>query len=130
MKAMLCVALLLAGSAQAGELLPLSGQESEHMQEAIDKVLRPAVAAVDGITVEPILESIRIAGRGKRVFWGPLAGSSHIVLRIKITGASGVTQEVFTEEGGAWKGTFRPGRDYEMLERVAAKAAEFVRAHR
>lgn len=130
MKTICCVALLLAGTAQAGELLPMTGKPSTHMQEAINKYLLPAVTEVDGITVEPILEEIDIAGRGQRIFWGPLAGDSNIRLRIKLTDATGTKEEVFYESGGAWKGTFKPGRDYNLVNSIANKAANFVLNYR
>lgn len=124
---LLCVALLFAGCAQAGELLPLTGKESEHVQATLNEVLRPAVLALNpDVKVEPILERVRLSGRAKRIFLGPLAGGSYVVLRIRVTDASGTKEQVFSDETGAWRGTFKPGEDYEMLERVAAKAAEFV----
>lgn len=131
MKQIWCVALLLTGYAQAGELLPLSGEESDEVQESIDEYLRPEVVALpDGITVEPVLEGLKLSGRTKRIFLGPFAGSSHMVLRIRITDTDGVTtSEVFNDEAGAWRGTFQPGNDYEMIERITVKAAEFVKAY-
>jgi hypothetical protein len=131
MKTICCVALLMTGYAQAGELLPLSGEESDEVQESIDEYLLPEVAALpDGVTVEPVLEGLRLSGRTKRIFLGPFAGSSHMVLRIRITDAEGVTtSEVFNDEAGAWRGTFQPGNDYEMVERVVTKATEFVKAY-
>lgn len=127
MKLALCVALLVSGYAQAGELLPMSGKQSTHMQEAIDKYLRPAVLEVDGITVEPILEEIMIAGRGKRFFLGPAAGDSNVRLRIKITSGAETVEQTFYESGGSWKGIFRPGQDYKLVNSAAIKAASFVR---
>jgi hypothetical protein len=131
MKRWTYVALLLCSGAQAGELLPMTGQQSEHMQRALNERLAPVVAAMpDGVKVQPILESIDIAGRGKRIFWGPLAGSSHIVLRVQIIAGDASIEQTFSEHGGAWKGTFRPGRDYQMLADIATQAAQFVSAHR
>lgn len=130
MKLGCCVALLLSGYAQAGELLPMTGKESEHMQQSLDEFLRPAVEALPAdIEVQPILESIDISGRGKRIFWGPLAGSSHVVLRVRIINGDRATEEIFSSEKGAWRGVFRPGRDYDMLEHIAADAAKFVTAY-
>lgn len=131
MRYLCCFALLLAGGAHAGDLLPTLGEEDEDVQEAIDSLLLPAVQSLDErIQVQPIIESIKTSGRAKRVFFGPLAGGSHLVLRIKITDAAGVTQEVFSDNAGAWKGTFRPGQDYDMIERVVTKATEFVKNYR
>lgn len=127
MRALAAVVLLLTLQAHAGELLPMSGEKSSHMQKAIYKVLRPTVMAIPpGIAVEPILESIHIRGRGARFLWGPLAGSSHIVLRLRITDGDKITDEVISTKNGAWKGTFRPGQDYDMVDRVVTQAAELV----
>lgn len=127
MKLFCCVALLFAGFAHAGELLPLAeGDDTEHVQKSLDEFLRPVVAAADGITVQPIIEEMRIAGRAKRLFLGPIARNSFITLRVRITDSSAVTEEVFSEESNAWKGSIRPGVDYDMLDTVAERAAAFV----
>lgn len=127
MKLLYCVALLVAGHAQAGELLPMSGMQSRHMQSALDETLPALVESIPGIRVHPVLEHIRIAGAGKRVFWGPLAGGGAVVLKLQIIGPDGSERtEVITEHSGAWKGTFQPRNDLAMLKRVAEKAAEIV----
>lgn len=130
MKLWFCAALLAAGTVHAGELLPMAGKDSEHMQRALDEYLKPVAAALpDGVEVQPILDEIDISGRGKHLFWGPLAGSSEIVLRVRIVDHDAVAEQTFTARGGAWKGTFRPGRDYEMVDSIAEQAAEFVRTY-
>jgi hypothetical protein len=127
MKIYAAVAMLLSVPAQAGELLPMSGEESSHMSKALVTQLQSVVDALpDAVTVEPVLESIKIHGRGKRIVWGPLAGSSHIVLRLRITEDGRITDEVISTKSGAWKGTFKPGQDYAMVDRVAQQAAAFV----
>lgn len=126
MKLLCCFALFLAGHAQAGELLPVTGDDAEHVQRALDQFLLPVVTAVDGITVEPVIEEMRLAGRAKRIFLGPLARNSFITLRVKITDSGKVTEETFSDESSAWKGSLRPGEDYDMLDRVAERAAQFV----
>lgn len=132
MKYVCCVALLLAGYVQAGELLPMSGEESDEMQEALDEVLPEAVAGLpDGITVEPVLEQIKYSNGFKRIMLGPLVGTSYVVLRIKITDTDGlVTEEVFSNEAGAWRGTFKPRIDSDMVAEAADQAAQFVRNYR
>lgn len=127
MKLLCCAALLLAGYAHAGELLPLAdGDDTEHVQKSLDEFLLPVVAAADGITVQPIVEEMRIAGRAKRIFLGPLARNSFITLRVQIADNGTITEETFSEESNAWKGSFRPGVDYDMLDTVAERAAAFV----
>lgn len=128
MKLIYCVALLVVYNAQAGELLPMSGKQSPHVQDAITKYVEPEVAELpDGVTVEPILEEVMISGRGKRFWFGPLAGDANIRLRVRITDADGTKEEVFYESAGSWKGFFRPGQDYKLVDSAAIKAASFVR---
>jgi hypothetical protein len=127
MKYLCCVALLLTGATQAGELLPVQGDEAEAVQERLDEYTRPAVEALGGhIKVEAIVESIDISGKAKRLFLGPFAGDSHIHLRIRIIDADHVTETLIEAEGGNWKGTVQWGQDGNMLEAVAIQAAEFI----
>jgi hypothetical protein len=131
MKTICCVALLLAGYAQAGELLPVQGDEAEAVQERLDEFALPVIQEIsDSIKVEAIIESIDVSGRAKRIFLGPFAGDSHIRLRVRIVDGDSVVEKVIDDEAGNWKGTFRPGEDYDMLERVALKVAEFVSDYR
>lgn len=127
MKSLFCAALLLAGGAQAGELLPVQGDEAEAVQERLDEYTLPAIKALaDHIKVEAIIESIDISGKAKRIFLGPLAGGSHIKLRVRIIDGDRVSETLIEDEGGAWRGTFQWGQDGNMLEEVAIKAAEFI----
>lgn len=127
MKTLFCAALLLAGSAHAGELLPVQGDEAEAVQERLDEYTLPAVLALaDHIKVETIIESIDISGKAKRIFLGPFAGDSHIQLRLRIIDGDQVTETLIEDEGGNWKGTVQWGQDGNMLEDVAIRAAEFV----
>lgn len=130
MKSLFCAALLLAGSANAGDLLPVQGDEAEAVQERLDEYTLPAIKALDeSIKVEAIIESIDISGRAKRLFLGPFAGNSHIHLRIRIIDGDRITDMLIEDEASTWKGTFRPGEDSDMLERAAEQAARFVSAY-
>lgn len=130
MKYLCCFALLLAGYVHAGELLPVQGDEAEAVQERLDEYTRPVVDELDSaIKVEPIIESIDISGRAKRMFLGPFAGDSHIKLRIRIIDGEKVTETLIEHEGGNWKGSVQWGQDGNMLEDVAIKAAEFIKSY-
>lgn len=127
MKYVCCVALLLAGYAHAGELLPVEGDEAESVQEYLDEFTLPAVKDLGpSVKVTAIIEDIKLSGRAKRIFLGPFAGDSHIRLRIKILDGERVSETLIEGEAGNWHGTFRPGEDSEMLELVATRAAEFI----
>lgn len=130
MKYLFCAALLLAGCAHAGELIPVQGDEAEAVQERLDEYALPAIKALDeSVKVEAIIESIDISGKAKRMFLGPFAGDSHIKLRIRIIDGDRVTETLIEDEGGNWKGTVQWGLDGNMLEDVATKVAEFVTAY-
>lgn len=131
MKLLCCAALLLSGYAQAGELRPMTGEESEDMQYALAEALSDVVSALPaGVTVQPVLDRIKHSGWFKRITLGPMAGTSYVVLRIRITDAGGnITQEVFTNEAGAWRGTFQPRIDSTMIEQAAEQARNFVMSY-
>lgn len=130
MKYLFCAALLLAGCAHAGDLLPAQGDEAESVQERLDEYTLPAVKALaEHIKVEAIIESIDISGKAKRIFLGPFAGGSHIKLRIRIIDGESVTETLLEDEGGAVRGAFQWGQDGNMLETVAIRAAEFITAY-
>lgn len=127
MKSLFCVALLLTGYAQAGELLPVQGDEAEAVQERLDEYTLPAIKALaDHIKVEAIIESIDISGKAKRIFLGPFAGDGHIKLRIRIIDGAEISETLIEYESGNWKGTFQWGQDGNMLEDAAKQTAEFV----
>lgn len=127
MRSLFCAAILLASCAQAGELLPVQGDEAEAVQERLDEYTLPAVKALpDRIKVEAIIESIDISGKAKRIFLGPFAGDGHIKLRIRIIDGDEITETVLEDESGNWKGTFQWGIDGNMLEDVASRAAKFI----
>lgn len=131
MKYLFCAALLLAGSANAGELLAVQGAEAEAVQERLDEYTLPAIKALpDHIKVEAIIESIDISGKAKRIFLGPFAGDGHIKLRIRIIDGDNVAETLLEQESGNWKGMVQWGIDGNMLEDVAIKAAEFVASYR
>jgi hypothetical protein len=127
MKTLFCAALLVAGCAQAGELLPVRGEDAEAVQERLDEYTLPAVKTLpDHVKVEAIVESIDISGKAKRIFLGPFAGDGHIRLRIRIINGDDITETVLEQETGNWKGTVQWGIDGNMLEDVAIRAASFI----
>lgn len=129
-KALFCAALLLTGCAQAGELLPVQGDEAEAVQEAMNEYTLSAVTALaDHIKVEAIIESIHISGKAKRMFLGPFAGDSHIKLRVRIIDGDNIAETLIEDEAGNWKGTVQWGLDGNMLKDVATKAADFITAY-
>lgn len=131
MKTLFCAALLLAGSAHAGELLPVQGDEAPAVQEAMDEYALAAIQALpDHIKVEAVIESIDVSGKAKRIFLGPFAGGGHIKLRVRIIDSDSVSETLIEDKTGTWKGTVQWGVDGNMLKDVAIKAAEFIASYK
>lgn len=82
------------------------------------------------LVVEPIVEQIKFISAGARVFAGPIAGSSAVVMKMKIT--EGQTNKViahpeFFQRAEAWSGAFTLGvHDNLMLTRTARIASDYL----
>lgn len=84
------------------------------------------------LTVEPVVEQISFKSGAKRVFFGPLAGSSGVLLRVTYRDQSGkvVAAPQFFQRAGAMSGGFTLGvQDNLMLTRVAKLASEYTIAN-
>lgn len=85
------------------------------------------------LVIEPIVEALEFQHGAKRVLLGPLAGSSGVLLRLKISdGKTGTTvaSPEFFQRAGAWAAGFVVGvHDNLMLTRVANLATNYVTAN-
>jgi hypothetical protein len=90
-------------------------------------------AAPAKLIIEPVIEKVRFISGGKRFFAGAFAGSSQILMKLRLTDAA--TQEVIAEPefyqhargmAGAWT---IGGSDNAMLARIATLAQEYVTAN-
>lgn len=107
--------------------------------ENFTKELGPSVAKWNSapangrtLTVEPIVEQISFKSGAKRVFFGPFAGSSGVLMRVTFRDASGkvVAAPQFFQRAGAMSGGFTLGvQDNLMLTRVAKLASSYTIAN-
>ncbi|MEW6371871.1 MAG: hypothetical protein AB1584_13115 [Pseudomonadota bacterium] len=84
------------------------------------------------LTVEPIVEEMSFKSTTKRVFLGPLAGSSGVLMRVTFRDETGkvIATPEFFQRSGAMSGGFTLGvNDNMMLTRVAQLASNYIVAN-
>lgn len=84
------------------------------------------------LVIEPVIEEMRFTHGAKRVFLGPLAGSSGVLMRVKISDASGavVASPEFFQRADAMAAGFTLGiHDNLMLTRVSNLASNYIIAN-
>jgi hypothetical protein len=84
------------------------------------------------LTVEPVVEELSFKSSTKRVFLGPLAGSSGVLMRVTIKDQNGkvVAAPEFYKRAAAFSGGFTLGTmDNLMLTRVANLASDYLIAN-
>jgi len=109
------------------------------IQANLDKDLANALAdwnkrAENGrsLVIEPVIEQMEFTHGASRVLFGPLAGSSGVLMRLKISDALGnqVASPEFFQRADAWAAGFVLGvHDNLMLTRVANLASEYIIAN-
>jgi len=102
----------------------------------LDKDLAPSLAQWNSrpangrtLTVEPIVEEMSFKSTTKRVFLGPLAGSSGVLMRVTFRDNTGkvIATPEFFQRANAMSGGFTLGvQDNLMLTRVAKLASTYV----
>jgi len=105
----------------------------------IDKDLAPSLAQWNSrpdngrtLTVEPIVEEMSFKSTTKRVFLGPLAGSSGVLMRVTFRDNTGkvIATPEFFQRANAMSGGFTLGvQDNLMLTRVSKLASSYVIAN-
>ena len=105
----------------------------------LDKDLAPSLAQWNSrpangrtLTVEPIVEEMSFKSTTKRVFLGPLAGSSGVLMRVTFRDETGkvIATPEFFQRSGAMSGGFTLGvNDNMMLTRVAQLASNYIVAN-
>ncbi|WP_431049740.1 hypothetical protein [Roseateles sp. L2-2] len=81
------------------------------------------------LTVTPVIEQLEFTGRASRVLFGPLAGSSGVLMRLKIADQTGreIASPVFFQRAEAWAAGYTVGiHDDLMLTRVANLASAYL----
>lgn len=84
------------------------------------------------LIIEPVVEEIQFTSGAKRVFFGPLAGSSGVRMRVMIRDSKGalVATPEFFQRAGAMAAGFTLGvHDNLMLTRVASLTSSYIKAN-
>ncbi|WP_288381048.1 hypothetical protein [uncultured Massilia sp.] len=84
------------------------------------------------LTIEPVVEEMSFKSSTKRVFLGPLAGSSGVRMRVTFRDQAGevVASPEFFQRAGAMSGGFTLGvQDNLMLTRVSKLASDYIVAN-
>lgn len=107
------------------------------IQEYFDSRVKPVIdgwnsrADTGGrsLVIEPSIEQIKFIGVGARIFAGPMAGSSAVVMKVKYTDkATGklVANPEFYQHTAAMSGAFTyGGQDNAMLARIVTLVADY-----
>jgi hypothetical protein len=87
-------------------------------------------AAPRVMVVEPVIEKIKFIGTGARIWAGALAGSSQVLMRVRLrdkeTGAV-VAEPQFYQRANAWGGAYSAGgTDRDMLSRITDLVAGYL----
>lgn len=83
------------------------------------------------LLIEPRIEHIKFIGGGVRVWAGPIAGSSAVIMKVKyIDKATGklISEPEFFQRAAAWSGAFTVGgQDNAMLARIVTLVADYTK---
>ncbi len=84
-----------------------------------------------GLLIEPDLVALKKVGTAERIWVGPMAGSSAVLLRLRFTDAHTkvvLAEPVFYSKASAWGGAFSFGAsDNAMLSRLTSDACQYSR---
>jgi hypothetical protein len=85
------------------------------------------------LVVEPVIEQIKFIGGATRFWAGAMAGSSYVVMRLKISdSASGnvIAEPEFFQRAAAMSGAWTVGgQDNDMLQRIVTVATAYLTAN-
>lgn len=111
----------------------------EHISEQIEPILSAWTAAgtaagnAGTLEIEPTIEQIKFIGGNARFWAGALAGSSYVVLRLKISDRETGTvlaEPEFFQRAAAMSGAWTlGGQDNDMLQRIVTVAAAYLSAN-
>ena len=124
---------------------PFEGQKPnvaarERIQEAFSNRTAPFMAALNArqakadpastLLIEPSIEKIKFIGTGARIWAGAFAGSSQILMRMKISDkATGeiIAEPEFYQRANGWGGAYSMGRtDNDMLGRITDQMTTYL----
>ncbi|MDR1709831.1 MAG: hypothetical protein LBS70_08955 [Candidatus Accumulibacter sp.] len=101
----------------------------ERVKPAVDEWNARGAPGGRTLTIEPVIEQIRFIRTAARIFSGPFAGSSAVVMKVKYTDAASgkiVAQPEFYQHASAGAATMTyGGQDQAMLARIVTLVAEY-----
>ena len=114
-----------------GALAKFAGNLDKNLGESVQQWNR---ARDNGrtLTIEPIVEEMSFKSTTKRVFLGPLAGSSGVLMRVTFRDQAGkvIATPEFFQRASAMSGGFTLGvQDNLMLTRVSKLASDYIIAN-
>jgi hypothetical protein len=110
----------------------------ENLQQSVGPIVKQwnesAVAsAKQKLVIEPAIESIHKPSGANRFFAGAMAGSSHVVMKVKITeqpSGKVIGEPEFYRRANGFVGAWTFGaHDNEMLQRIAGLLANYLSAN-
>lgn len=107
----------------------------ENLQKDLSKSLttwNERAANGRSLVIEPVVEEMQFKHGVSRILLGPLAGSSGVLMRIKITDNNGATvaSPEFFQRADAWSAGWVMGvSDNLMMNRVASLASRYIIAN-
>lgn len=85
------------------------------------------------LLVEPTIQKIKFIGTGARIWAGAMAGSSQVLMKVRITDkATGavIAEPEFYQKANAWGGAYSAGStDNDMLGRITDMLAAYLGAN-
>jgi len=107
------------------------------IQEYFDSRVKPIISrwnekggpADNTLLIEPRIEQIKFIGVGARIFAGPMAGSSAVVMKVRYIDKSNgkiIAEPEFYQRAAAMSGAFTfGGQDNAMLARITTLVADY-----
>lgn len=127
---------------------PYAGQDANEralikIQENLDARMKPlleswntkgaAATPARTLLIEPVATEIKFISGGKRFFAGAMAGSSAVILKVKITEKETgkvIGEPLFYARAAAYAGAFSVGgADNAMLVRIANRLSDYVQGN-
>ena len=82
------------------------------------------------LVIEPVIEEIKFVSSGTRVFFGPMAGSSAVRMKLLLIDDASeqlIGEPEFYQRAEAWAGAFTIGvHDNLMMTRIASLASDYI----
>lgn len=111
----------------------------EHMSSQMEPVVIAwsveggATGRTGTLVIEPVIEQIKFIGGGARFWAGALAGSSYVILRLKISEADTgkvLAEPEFFQRAAAMSGAWSMGgQDNDMLQRIVTVATAYLKGN-